>query len=61
MRCKLQVEERPLFSVCGTPEFMAPEVVAHSRGYGVAADWCAFVARRRLTAQKSKLRLSRRM
>ena len=32
------LDERPLFSVCGTPEFMAPEVINH-RGYGVAADW----------------------
>jgi len=32
------LDERPLFSVCGTPEFMAPEVIQH-RGYGVAADW----------------------
>ena len=32
-------DERPLFSLCGTPEYMAPEVVAHSRGYGAAADW----------------------
>ena len=32
------LDERPLFSVCGTPEFMAPEVI-QNRGYGVAADW----------------------
>ena len=32
-------DERPLFSLCGTPEYMAPEVVAQSRGYGAAADW----------------------
>ena len=32
------LDERPLFSVCGTPEFMAPEVIGR-RGYGVAADW----------------------
>jgi serine/threonine protein kinase len=32
------LDERPLFSVCGTPEFMAPEVI-QNRGYGIAADW----------------------
>lgn len=30
--------ERPLFSLCGTPEFMAPEVLQH-RGYGYGVDW----------------------
>lgn len=32
------LEERPLYSMCGTPEFMAPEVV-RSLGYGASADW----------------------
>jgi len=32
------VDERPLYSMCGTPEFMAPEVV-RSLGYGASADW----------------------
>ncbi|EOD35643.1 hypothetical protein EMIHUDRAFT_71077 [Emiliania huxleyi CCMP1516] len=30
-------ENRPLFSLCGTPEFMAPEVV-RSLGYGPSSD-----------------------
>ena len=32
------VDDKPLFSLCGTPEFMAPEVVHQNIGYGVAAD-----------------------
>jgi len=32
------LHEHPLFSLCGTPEFMAPEVLQH-RGYGTAVDW----------------------
>ena len=33
--------EKPLYSLCGTPEFMAPEVIGAtgSAGYGAAADW----------------------
>ena len=35
------VGEKPLYSLCGTPEFMAPEVIGGttSAGYGPAADW----------------------
>ena len=35
------VTDKPLYSLCGTPEFMAPEVIGGtgSAGYGPAADW----------------------
>ena len=35
------VGDKPLYSLCGTPEFMAPEVIGAtgSAGYGAAADW----------------------
>lgn len=35
------VGEKPLYSLCGTPEFMAPEVIGGTgaAGYGYAADW----------------------
>ncbi|KAK9501307.1 hypothetical protein O3M35_012045 [Rhynocoris fuscipes] len=38
--CKLIKHDRT-YTICGTAEYMAPEVIAN-KGYGLAADWWSF-------------------
>ena len=38
---KLKSEEKT-FTLCGTPEYMAPEVLERANGYGIAADYWSF-------------------